>query len=111
MATITSKQYLRVKERHPEFIDAVENLSITVDPTPVLRIGENTTTLTAQFEDVDEQDASEFTAVFKIRAPDDATELTFTNNITITDDSLILGSILQYKLQNSSDWNNVNVFI
>ena len=30
MAAIISKQYLRVKDRHPEFIAAVENLGITV---------------------------------------------------------------------------------
>ena len=30
MATITSKNYLKVKSRHPEFIAAVENLGITV---------------------------------------------------------------------------------
>ena len=30
MATITSKNYLKVKNRHPEFIAAVENLGITV---------------------------------------------------------------------------------
>ena len=30
MATITSSQYLRVKNRHPKFIAAVENLGITV---------------------------------------------------------------------------------
>ena len=30
MAAITSKNYLKVKNRHPEFIAAVENLGITV---------------------------------------------------------------------------------
>jgi hypothetical protein len=64
----------------------------TVSVSPVNRLGANTTVISTDFTDTDQQGVGAFTVTFKILEPNDITELTLVNNqpeggggLTITD--------------------------
>ena len=62
----------------PTLVNSITNVSVS----PVNRLNANTTIISANFTDVDQPAANSFNITFKIREPNNTTELILVNNLT-----------------------------